>query len=162
MSDKLLEAINLEPDPEIVGIMMDSLCQVTPVPFPYPHSAACSIGCHRHLIFSLSMSIHNAHFHLQCIELLGANCFTAEQYTKLVELLKDAMEMTFSRASERLKKREDEDYDEQVEEEIEEEVRRAGGGFGGDGSVCTLSLSLFLSLSLSLSLSHPSLPYCTA
>jgi hypothetical protein len=83
MSDKLLEAINLEPDPEIVGIMMDSLCR--------------------------------------CIELLGANCFTADQYSKLVELLKDAMEMTFSRASERLKKREDEDYDEQVEEELEEE-----------------------------------------
>ena len=40
-----------------------------------------------------------------------------------MELLKDAMEMTFSRASERLKKREDEDYDEQVEEELEEEVR---------------------------------------
>ena len=39
-----------------------------------------------------------------------------------MELLKDAMEMTFSRASERLKKREDEDYDEQVEEELEEEV----------------------------------------
>ena len=58
----------------------------------------------------------------QCIELLGANCFTADQYSKLVELLKDAMEMTFSRASERLKKREDEDYDEQVEEELEEEV----------------------------------------
>ena len=54
--------------------------------------------------------------------MLGANCFTAEQYSKLVELLKDAMEMTFSRASERLKKREDEDYDEQVEEELEEEV----------------------------------------
>ena len=59
---------------------------------------------------------------MQCIELLGANCFTADQYSKLVELLKDAMEMTFSRASERLKKREDEDYDEQVEEELEEEV----------------------------------------
>lgn len=29
MSDKLLEAINMEPDPEIVGIMMDSLCKVS-------------------------------------------------------------------------------------------------------------------------------------
>ena len=28
MADKLLEAINIEPDTEIVGIMMDSLCQV--------------------------------------------------------------------------------------------------------------------------------------
>lgn len=28
MVDKLLEAINLEPDSEIVGIMMDSLCKV--------------------------------------------------------------------------------------------------------------------------------------
>ena len=28
MADKLLEAINLEPDSEIVGIMMDSLCKV--------------------------------------------------------------------------------------------------------------------------------------
>lgn len=65
--------------------------------------------------------------------MLGANCFTAEQYTKLVELLKDAMEMTFSRASERLQKRQDEDYDEQVEEELEEEVcamRERGGGEG--------------------------------
>ena len=64
----------------------------------------------------------HVHVYLQCIELLGGNCFTAEQYSKLVELLKDAMEMTFSRASERLRKREDEDYDEQVEEELEEEV----------------------------------------
>lgn len=29
MADKLLEAINMEPDPEIVGIMMDSLCKVS-------------------------------------------------------------------------------------------------------------------------------------
>ena len=28
MSDKLLEAIGLEPDPEIVAIMVDSLCKV--------------------------------------------------------------------------------------------------------------------------------------
>lgn len=43
------------------------------------------------------------------------------------------MEMTFSRASERLQKRQDEDYDEQVEEELEEEVcamRERGGGEG--------------------------------
>ena len=70
-------------------------------------------------------------FDCQCIELLGANCFTTEQYSKLIELLKDAMEMTFSRASERLKKREDEDYDEQVEEELEEEV--CGWGEGREG-----------------------------
>ena len=72
----------------------------------------------------LYCSIISYCLHLQCIELLGANCFTAEQYSKLVELLKDAMEMTFSRATERLKEREDEDYDEQVEEELEEEVRK--------------------------------------
>lgn len=83
MADKLLEAINLEPETEIVGIMMDSLCK--------------------------------------CIEFLGANCFTPEQYSKLVTLLKDALEMCFSRASDRQAKRQDEDYDEQVEEELEEE-----------------------------------------
>ena len=40
MSDKLLEAINLEPDPEIVGIMMDSLCRVSSpiLMFPCFHS----------------------------------------------------------------------------------------------------------------------------
>ena len=59
---------------------------------------------------------------VQCIELLGANCFTSEQYTKLLGLLKDMLEMCFSRASERQAKRQDEDYDEQVEEELEEEV----------------------------------------
>ena len=59
---------------------------------------------------------------LQCIELLGANCFTQEQYAKLLGLLKDMLEMCFSRASERQAKRQDEDYDEQVEEELEEEV----------------------------------------
>lgn len=58
----------------------------------------------------------------QCIEFLGANCFTNEQYTKLLTLLKDALDMCFSRASERQAKRDDEDYDEQVEEELEEEV----------------------------------------
>ena len=58
----------------------------------------------------------------QCIEFLGVNCFTPDQYTKLLNLLKDALDMCFSRASERQAKRDDEDYDEQVEEELEEEV----------------------------------------
>lgn len=58
----------------------------------------------------------------QCIEFLGSNCFTAEQYTKLAELLKDALDMCFTRANERLARRHDEDYDEMVEEELEEEV----------------------------------------
>lgn len=60
---------------------------------------------------------------LQCIEFLGPNCFTPDQYSKLVTLMKDALEMCFSRASERQAQRHDEDYDEQVEEELEEEVR---------------------------------------
>ena len=59
---------------------------------------------------------------LQCIELLGADCFTQEQYTKLLGLLKDMLEVCFTRAFERQAKRQDEDYDEQVEEELEEEV----------------------------------------
>lgn len=64
---------------------------------------------------------------LQCIELLGPNCFTQEQYSKLLGLLKDMLEMCFSRASERQAKRQDEDYDEQVEEELEEEVSETIG-----------------------------------
>ncbi len=60
---------------------------------------------------------------LQCIEFLGANCFTPDQYTKLLSLLKDAMDTCFTRASERHARRTDEDYDEQVEELLEEEVR---------------------------------------
>lgn len=83
MSDKLLEAIGLEPDSEIVAIMVDSLCK--------------------------------------CIEFLGGTCFTPEQYTKLLGLMKDQLDMCFSRASERRARREEEDYDEQVEEELEEE-----------------------------------------
>lgn len=58
----------------------------------------------------------------QCIEFLGSNCFTAEQYSKLAELLKDALDMCFTRANERLARRHDEDYDEMVEEELEEEA----------------------------------------
>ena len=63
---------------------------------------------------------------MQCIELLGANCFTADQYTKLLGLLNNAMDHCFTRASERHARRGDEDYDEQVEEELEEEVRAWG------------------------------------
>ena len=69
------------------------------------------------------MHLYTHNLILQCIELLGANCFTQEQYSKLLGLLKDMLEMCFSRASERQAKRQDEDYDEQVEEELEEEVR---------------------------------------
>ena len=64
----------------------------------------------------------NTHICSQCIELLGANCFTQEQYAKILGLLKDMLELCFSRASERQAKRQDEDYDEQVEEELEGEV----------------------------------------
>ena len=71
---------------------------------------------------------------LQCIELLGANCFTQEQYSKLLGLLKDKLEMCFSRASERQAKRQDEDYDEQMEEELEEEV--GGATRSGWGMIC--------------------------
>ena len=65
---------------------------------------------------------------MQCIEFLGINCFTPEQYSKLLNLLKDTMDKCFSRASERYARRTEEDYDEQVEEELEEEVRVCGEG----------------------------------
>lgn len=55
------------------------------------------------------------------MEYLGANCFTPEQYSKLLGLMKDQLDMCFSRASERRARRDEEDYDEQVEEELEEE-----------------------------------------
>ena len=70
-------------------------------------------------------------FLLQCIEFLGPNCFTPDQYSKLVTLLKDALDMCFSRASERQAQRHDEDYDEQVEEELEEEVESVQSEFKG-------------------------------
>lgn len=60
-------------------------------------------------------------FFFQCIEFLGVNCFTSEQYTKLLNIMKDQLDMCFTRASERRARRQDEDYDEQVEEELEEE-----------------------------------------
>lgn len=63
-------------------------------------------------------------FHIvlnQCIEFLGGNCFTPEQYSTLLELIKDQLDVCFSRASERRARRQEEDYDEQLEEELEEE-----------------------------------------
>lgn len=62
----------------------------------------------------------------QCIELLGANCFTAEQYTKLIEILKEHMEKRFINEKQRQEKRKDEDYDEELEETLEEEVSYIG------------------------------------
>lgn len=59
---------------------------------------------------------------LQCIELLGANCFTPEQYSKLVDILRSHMETRFTNEKQRQEKRKDEDYDEEVEEVLEEEV----------------------------------------
>ena len=50
------------------------------------------------------------------------NCFTADQYTKLVEILKSHMETRFINEKHRQEKRKDEDYDEEVEEALEEEV----------------------------------------
>ena len=61
-------------------------------------------------------------FLLQCIELLGLNCFTAEQYTKIVDLINDQLETCFLKLKKRLDKRLDEDYDEEVEYELEAEV----------------------------------------
>ncbi|XP_065887453.1 importin-5-like isoform X2 [Dysidea avara] len=83
VSDKLLEAVSIEPDPDILAVMMDSLCK--------------------------------------CIELLGTNCFTTEQYTKLIEILKEHMQKRFINEKQRQEKRKDEDYDEEVEEALEEE-----------------------------------------
>ena len=53
---------------------------------------------------------------------MGANCFTAEQYNKLVEILKNHMETRFTNEKQRQEKRKDIDYDEEVEEALEEEV----------------------------------------
>ena len=73
MSDKLLEAINLEPDPEIVGIMMDSLCRVScsPIPmFPFQYllysrvpftcfhsSTYCIVESHSHVSIPVLYSV---------------------------------------------------------------------------------------------------------
>ena len=54
--------------------------------------------------------------------MLGPNCFTTEQYGKLVEILKDLLDACFQRHKSQQLKRQDEDYDEQVEEELEAEV----------------------------------------
>ncbi|XP_011405014.2 PREDICTED: importin-5 [Amphimedon queenslandica] len=83
ISEKLLEAIPLEPDSEITGIMISSLCK--------------------------------------CIELLGLNCFTTEQYTKIVDIINDQIETCFLKLKKRHDKRLDEDYDEEVEDELEAE-----------------------------------------
>lgn len=53
---------------------------------------------------------------------MGPNCFSEEQYVKLVEILKDQLESCFLRQKDQHLKRQDEDYDEQVEEELEAEV----------------------------------------
>ena len=58
------------------------------------------------------------------MELLGGtNCFTPEQYAKIVEIINDKLTGCLMREKERQDQRIDEDYDEQVEEELEEEVR---------------------------------------
>lgn len=44
MADKLLDAINLEPDSDIVAIMMDSLCKVTCS--PTCTTMSCDLVCH--------------------------------------------------------------------------------------------------------------------
>jgi len=55
---------------------------------------------------------------------MGNNCFTTEQYTKLIEILKEHMQKRFINEKQRQEKRKDEDYDEEVEEALEEEVSK--------------------------------------
>ena len=58
------------------------------------------------------------------MELLGgSNCFTPEQYNKIIEIINDKLTGCLTSEKERQDQRTDEDYDEQVEEELEEEVR---------------------------------------
>ena len=58
---------------------------------------------------------------LQCVEYLGGNCFTMEQYKKMVTIIKVRLGASFTRAKDRLEQRQDEDYDEEVEEDLQEE-----------------------------------------
>ena len=85
---------------------------------------------------------------LQCVEYLGANCFTVEQYKKMVTIIKVRLSTSFTRAKDRFEKRHDEDYDEEVEEDLQEEDKedeqylskvgdgleegRRGEGWGGE------------------------------
>ena len=58
---------------------------------------------------------------LQCVEYLGGNCFSVEQYKKMVTIIKVRLGTSFTRARDRFEKRHDEDYDEEVEEDLQEE-----------------------------------------
>ena len=69
------------------------------------------------------------------MEYLGANCFTVEQYKKMVTFIKVRLSTSFTRAKDRFEKRHDEDYDEEVEEDLQEEdkedeqyLSKVGGG----------------------------------
>ena len=54
----------------------------------------------------------------KCIDMMGNNCFTAEQYESLVQLLRDSINTYAEKAKERIEKRDEEDIDEETEEGI--------------------------------------------
>jgi hypothetical protein len=84
ISEKLIEAIPLEPDTEITGLMINSLSK--------------------------------------CIDLIGINCFTNEQYSKIADIVKEQISSCFVKLTKRQDKRQQEDdYDEEVEAELEAE-----------------------------------------
>ena len=58
---------------------------------------------------------------VQCIEMLGANCFTIGQYNTLVTIFKVRLQTSFLRVKDRMEKRKEEDYDEELEEDLNEE-----------------------------------------
>ncbi|KAI6650329.1 Importin-5-like [Oopsacas minuta] len=54
----------------------------------------------------------------KCIDMMGANCFTAEQYQSLIDLLKQSIATYAEKARERMNKRSDEDIDEETEDSL--------------------------------------------
>ena len=53
----------------------------------------------------------------KCIEMMGNNCFTTEQYTSLVQLLRDSVNTYAEKAKERIQKQSEEDLDEETGED---------------------------------------------
>lgn len=94
----MLEALNMEPDADVLSIVMEALAKVR----------LCHGG-----VFPLTLS-YELCFVLQCIELRGHGCFTMEQYETLAKTLNTMLEKHFARAHERQTKRQDEDYDDEV------------------------------------------------
>ena len=52
----------------------------------------------------------------KCIDMMGNNCFSSEQYESLVQLLKDSIITYAEKAKERIEKRNEEEIDEEIED----------------------------------------------